>query len=71
MGSNGTGNFLRLEKRIDLDLCGDKTNPLCLRKEEIEFKDTVRDSPAEFMSELEAKRTISLAYCKICVSEWR
>jgi len=58
-----------LEKRIDLDLSGDKTKLLSLRKVETETKDEIRESLAIFISGLDAKRTISSAYCEIFVSE--
>jgi len=56
---------------MDLDLCGDRIRPLCLRKVEIEAKEVIREFLAIFTAELDAKRTMSSAYCKICVSGWR
>jgi len=45
----------------------DRSKPFWLRKEEIDARDVVREHLAKSGSGLEAKRTMSSAYCRMCI----
>jgi len=67
ISSNGTGSFLRFEKTIGLDLSGDKTKSLCLRKLDTEFKDEMRELLASLIEEFDAKYNIVGILVNLCV----